>query len=188
MAALRGGELGGTIDLERELAESRAREAAVAEVLKDMSRSDFDLERVLESVTMNAVRLCGADNGSIARLEADGWRIVNPSLRGHRQSTALSGITPLTAFRRGSGEACRRPSPAEEPRSASPRVGARTSARVPAIPDPSREAFPVNVHARFGNLVTILKPFLPPFLVAHSQPLPFRSGSSSIGATAAAGH
>ena len=76
MAALRGGELGGTIDLERELAESRAREAAVAEVLKDMSRSDFDLERVLESVTMNAVRLCGADNGSIARLEADGWRIV----------------------------------------------------------------------------------------------------------------
>src|SRR5207249_9549511 len=36
----------------------------------------FDLERVLESVAMNAVRLCAADNGSIAQLKPDGWRLV----------------------------------------------------------------------------------------------------------------
>src|SRR6185503_11721884 len=48
----------------------------ISEVLKDMSQSVFDLERVLESVAMNAVRLCAADNGSIAQLKSDGWRIV----------------------------------------------------------------------------------------------------------------
>ena len=52
------------------------RQTAISEVLKDMSHSVFDLERVLESVAMNAVRLCAADNGSIAQLKADGWRLV----------------------------------------------------------------------------------------------------------------
>jgi GAF domain-containing protein len=52
------------------------RQTAISEVLKDMSQSVFDLVRVLESVAMNAVRLCAADNGSIAQLEGDGWRLV----------------------------------------------------------------------------------------------------------------
>ena len=52
------------------------RQTAISEVLEDMSRSAFDLDRVLESVAMNAVRLCAADNGSIAQLKSDGWRLV----------------------------------------------------------------------------------------------------------------
>jgi GAF domain-containing protein len=56
--------------------EALERQTAVSEVLEDMSRSVFDLERVLKSVAMNAVRLCAADNGSIAQLKADGWRLV----------------------------------------------------------------------------------------------------------------
>ena len=52
------------------------RQTGIADVLKDMSQSAFDLERVLESVAMNAVRLCAADNGSIAQLKADGWRLA----------------------------------------------------------------------------------------------------------------
>ncbi len=52
------------------------RQTAISEVLKDMSKSVFDLNRVLESVAMNAVRLCAADNGSIAQLKPDGWRLV----------------------------------------------------------------------------------------------------------------
>jgi GAF domain-containing protein len=56
--------------------ESLERQTAISEVLKDMSQSVFDLERVLESVAMNAVRLCAADNGSIAQLKSDGWRLV----------------------------------------------------------------------------------------------------------------
>jgi class 3 adenylate cyclase/putative methionine-R-sulfoxide reductase with GAF domain len=55
---------------------SLERQTAISEVLKDMSHSVFDLERVLESVAMNAVRLCAADNGSIAQLKNDGWRLV----------------------------------------------------------------------------------------------------------------
>ena len=52
------------------------RQTAISGVLKDMSQSVFDLEKVLESVAMNAVRLCAADNGSIAQLKSDGWRLV----------------------------------------------------------------------------------------------------------------
>ena len=52
------------------------RQTAISEVLKEMSQSVFDLERVLESVALNAVRLCAADNGSIAQLKSDGWRMV----------------------------------------------------------------------------------------------------------------
>ena len=63
----------GAEDLERALAESRAREAALAEVLSVMRRAPSGLATVLESVAMNAVRLCSADNGSIAQLKADGW-------------------------------------------------------------------------------------------------------------------
>jgi len=56
--------------------ESLERQTAISDVLKEMSQSVFDLERVLESVAMNAVRLCAADNGSIAQLKGDGWRLV----------------------------------------------------------------------------------------------------------------
>ncbi|MEK6206682.1 MAG: GAF domain-containing protein [Chloroflexota bacterium] len=72
--------MGGQRDLERELAESRAREAALAEVLGVMRRTPGErgtiLEAVLETVVVNAVRLCSADNGSIARIGSDGWRLV----------------------------------------------------------------------------------------------------------------
>jgi GAF domain-containing protein len=56
--------------------EALDRQTAISDVLKDMSRSVFDLDRVLESVALSAVRLCAADNGSIAQLEGDGWRLV----------------------------------------------------------------------------------------------------------------
>ncbi|HVD30614.1 MAG TPA: GAF domain-containing protein [Methylomirabilota bacterium] len=59
-----------------DLANALERQTAISEVLKEMSQSVFDLERVLESVAMNAVRLCAADNGSIAQLKSDGWRLV----------------------------------------------------------------------------------------------------------------
>jgi GAF domain-containing protein len=56
--------------------EALDRQTAISEVLEDMSRSVFDLDRVLESVALSAVRLCAADNGSIARIASDGWRLV----------------------------------------------------------------------------------------------------------------
>ena len=101
MAALGRRELGGPADIERELAESRAREAALAAVLGMIRRGPGEIVAVLESVAMNAVRLCAADNGSIARLGSDGWRIVANA--GEIDSDFLErnwGYEPIEANRR----------------------------------------------------------------------------------------
>ena len=68
--------MGEATNLEQELAESRAREAALAAVLGMIRRGPEELTAVLESVAMNAVRLCAADNASISQLGPDGWRLV----------------------------------------------------------------------------------------------------------------
>jgi two-component system, NtrC family, sensor kinase len=52
--------------LTRELSEARAQQAATSEVLKAISGSTFDLRTVLNTLLQLAVRLCGADQGTVA--------------------------------------------------------------------------------------------------------------------------
>lgn len=52
------------------------REAAVQDVIQTIAQSTFDLDRVLQTVIDQAVHLCHADVGNIARLEGDVYRVV----------------------------------------------------------------------------------------------------------------
>ena len=57
-----------------ELSKSLRQQTATAEVLKTISRTAFDLQRVLETLLENAVRICGAKHGIIFRYDGESCR------------------------------------------------------------------------------------------------------------------
>src|SRR5262245_4620128 len=81
-----------------ELSESLRQQTATAEVLKTISRSAFDLQRVLETLLENAVQICGAKHGMIFRYDGECCRAA-AAHNAPPGSLALWERTPIRAGR-----------------------------------------------------------------------------------------
>jgi GAF domain-containing protein len=64
-------------ELKRELAEAREQQAATAEILRVISSSPTDLQRVFTEIAVSAARLCDAYDAAIRQVDGEVLRLVD---------------------------------------------------------------------------------------------------------------
>jgi class 3 adenylate cyclase len=80
--------------LTRELKEVREQQTATADVLKVISRSMFDLQAVLDTVTETAAQMCRAETGNIARVSGDRLQFIAFAKVRPEYSEFMRGLSP----------------------------------------------------------------------------------------------
>jgi signal transduction histidine kinase/putative methionine-R-sulfoxide reductase with GAF domain len=138
------------VRLFNETQEALDRQTATAEVLQVISRSAFDLQRVLDTVIESAVRLCGGSGGIIWRRDGEVYRYAAgtaPSRRRSAPTVLRPGVDDLVVTR---AALAKRPVQVADVRadegyahSGAGLVGPRTRLAIPLL----REGVPIGVLA-----------------------------------------
>jgi len=84
-----------------ELRESLQQQTATADVLKVISRSTFDLQSVLDTLTVSAIKLCAADKGVIFLRDGDVYRF-NANYGFTPEAVAFARANPIKPGRESS--------------------------------------------------------------------------------------
>lgn len=64
------------LELQEQVTELAAQQAAMSEVLRSIANSPYELEPIFDTITANATRLCRAEVGALILFEEHGYRLV----------------------------------------------------------------------------------------------------------------